>query len=71
MISNLDGSLGPRRYFLSVANERTFLHGAPAHLKVPGVSLIWKALLTSKLPMFLSRSHEINGACEKTVFKPF
>ena len=32
MISDLDGSLGSR-YFLNVANERTVLHRARAHLK--------------------------------------
>ena len=41
------------------------LHRARAHLKVPGCSLLWKALLTKKLPMFLSRLNEINGGCEK------
>ena len=41
------------------------LHRARAHLKVPGCSLVWNALLTKKLPMFLSRLNEINGGCEK------
>ena len=36
------------------------LHRARAHLKVPGCSLVWKALLTKKLPVFLSRLNEIN-----------
>ena len=41
------------------------LHRARAHLKVPGCSLVWNALLTKKkLPMFLSRLNEINGGCE-------
>ena len=31
------------------------LHRARAHIKVPGWSLVWNALLTKKLPMFLSR----------------
>ena len=41
------------------------LHRVRAHLKVPGCSLVWNALLTKKLPMFLSRLNEINGGCEK------
>ena len=40
------------------------LHRARAHVKVPGCSLVWNALLTKKLPMFLSRLNEINGGCE-------
>ena len=36
-----------------------------AHLKVPGCSLILSALLTKKLPTFLSRLNEISGGCEK------
>ena len=38
---------------------------ARTHLKVPGRSLVWNALLTKKLPMFLSCLNEINGGCEK------
>ena len=38
---------------------------ACAHLKVPGRSLVWNALLTKKVPVFLSRLNEINGGCEK------
>ena len=38
---------------------------ARAHLKVPVRSLVWQALLTKKLPMFLSHLNEINGSCEK------
>ena len=49
MISDLNGSLGPRQ-FLAVANERT---------------CFWNALLTKKLLMFLSRLNEINGGCQK------
>ena len=41
------------------------LHRVRAHLKVPGCSLVWNALLTKKLPMFLSRLNEISGGCEK------
>ena len=41
------------------------LHRARAPEKVPGLSLVWNALLTKKLPMFLSRLNEINGGCEK------
>ena len=36
-----------------------------AHLKVPGCSLVLSALLTKKLPTFLSRLNEISGGCEK------
>ena len=41
------------------------LHRALAHLKVPAWLLVWNALLTRKLPMFLSRLNEISGGCEK------
>ena len=42
------------------------LHRARAHLKVPAWLLVWNALLTRKLPMFLSRRlNEISGGCEK------
>ena len=41
------------------------LHRARADLKVPGWSLVWKAPLTKKLPMFLSRLNEISRGCEK------
>ena len=41
------------------------LHRARARLKVPGCSLVLNALLTKKLPMFLSRLNEINGGFEK------
>ena len=41
------------------------LHGERAHLKVPGCSLVLSALLTKKLPTFLSLLNEISGRCEK------
>ena len=41
------------------------LHRARAHLKVPAWLLVWNALLTKKLPMFLSRLNEIRGGYEK------
>ena len=41
------------------------LHRARAHLNVPGCSLVLNALLTKKLPIFLSRLNEINGSREK------
>ena len=41
------------------------LHRARAHIKLPCFSLVWKVLLTKKLPKFLSRLNEINGGCEK------
>ena len=36
-----------------------------AHLNVPGLSDVWNAFLTRKLPMFLSRLNEINRDCVK------
>ena len=66
MISDLNRSLGSRQ-FLNVANERTCFASCACAFKnkVPGCSLVWKALLTKKLPMFLSRLNEISGGCEK------
>ena len=40
------------------------LHRAHAHLKVAGSSFVWNALLTKKLPLFLSCLNEINGGCK-------
>ena len=56
--------LGPDN-FSTLQMKGHVLHRAHAHLKVPGCSLVWKALLTKQLPMFLSRLNEINGGCEK------
>ena len=56
--------LGPDN-FSTLQMKRHVLRRARAHLKVPGCSLVWNALLTKKLPMFLSRLNEINGGCEK------
>ena len=36
-----------------------------AHLEVPGCSLVFSALLTKKLPTFLSRLTEISGGFEE------
>ena len=55
--------LGPDNF--STLQIKNVLHRARAHLKVPGCSLVWNALLTKKLPLFLSRLNEINGGCEK------
>ena len=41
------------------------LHREHAHLKVPGCSLVLSALLTKKLPTFLSRLNETSGGCGK------
>ena len=41
------------------------MHRERAHLKVPGFSIVLNALLTIKLPTFLSRLNEISGGCEK------
>ena len=56
--------LGPDN-FSTLQMKEHVLHRARAHLKVPGYSLVWNALLTKKLPMLLSRLNEINGDCEK------
>ena len=47
--------------------KRHVLPRERAHLKVPGCSLVLSALLTKKLPTFLSRLNEISlsGGCEK------
>ena len=34
-------------------------------VQVPGCSLVLSALLTKKLPTFLSRLYEMSGGCEK------
>ena len=39
------------------------LHRKRTHLKLPGCSLVLSALLTKKLPMFLSRLNQISGSC--------
>ena len=56
--------LGPDN-FSTLQMKGHVLHRARAHLKVPGCSLVLNALLTKKLPMFLSRLNEINGGSEK------
>ena len=56
--------LGPDN-FSTLQKKGHVLHSARAHLKVTGCSIVWNALLTKKLPMFLSRLNEINGGCEK------
>ena len=53
--------LGP----LVLTMKRQVLHRERAHLKVPGCSLVLNALLTKKLPTFLSHLNEISGGCEK------
>ena len=56
--------LGPDN-FPTLQVKGHVLHRARAHLKVLDCSLVGNALLTQKLPMFLSRLNEINGGCEK------
>ena len=56
--------LGPD-ILLVLTMKRQVLHRERAHLKVPGCSLVLSALLTKKLPTFLSRLNEISGGCEK------
>ena len=60
MISDLNGSLWSRQ-FLNVANKRTRFASCACAFK----SSVWNALLTKRLPMFLSRLNEISGGCEK------
>ena len=64
-VTLIDG-LGPDNFW-TLQMKRHVLHRARAHFKVPGCSLIFKAPLTKKLPMFLSRLNEINGGCEKNL----
>ena len=49
--------LGPDN-FSTLEMKGHVLHRVRAHLKVPGCSLVLNALLTKKLPMFLSRLNE-------------
>ena len=56
--------LGPEN-FSTLQMKGHVWHRACAHLKVPGWLLVWNAILTETLPMFLSRLNEINGGCEK------
>ena len=58
--------LGPD-ILLVLTMKRQVLHRERAHLKVPGCSLVLNALLTTKLPTFLSRLNEISGGCEKKI----
>ena len=46
-------------------NKGQVFHCERAHLKVPGCSIVLSALLTKKLPTFLSLLNEISGGCEK------
>ena len=65
MIRDLNGSLWSRQ-FLNVADERTcFISCACTFKSTKLFILVRNALLTKKLPMFLSRLNEINGGCEK------
>ena len=56
--------LGPDN-FSTLQMKRHVLHRVRGHLKVPGWSFVWNALLTKKLPMFLSRLNGISGGCER------
>ena len=60
----LTDRLGPD-ILLVLTMKGQVLHREWAHLKVPGCSLVLSALLTKKLPTFLSRLNEISGGCEK------
>ena len=54
----LTDRLGPD-ILLVLRMKRQVLHCERAHLKVQGCSLVLSALLTKKLPTFLSRLNEI------------
>ena len=58
----LTDRLGPD-ILLVLTMKRQVLHRE--HFKVPGCLLVLSALLTKKLPTFLSRLNEISGGCEK------
>ena len=60
----LTDRLGPD-ILLVLTMKRQVLHRERAHLKVPGCSLVLSALLTKKLPTFLSRLNEISGGLSK------
>ena len=49
--------------------KKHVLHRACAHLKVRGSSLVLNALLTKRLPMFLSRLNEINERVAKSLYR--
>ena len=66
----LTDRLGPD-ILLVLTMKRQVLHRERAHLKVPGCSLVLSALLTKKLPTFLSRLNEISGGCEKILEQKF
>ena len=61
----LTDRLGPD-ILLVIRVKGQALHRNGVHLqRVPGCSLVLSALLTKKLPTFLSRLNEISGGCEK------
>ena len=49
--------------------KRQVLHRVRVHLKVPGWLSYLNALLTRKLPMFLSRLNKISGGRENVKFR--
>ena len=61
----LTDRLGQDILLVLTMKRQVFHHEQRAHLKVPGCSLVLSALLTKKLPTFLSRLNEISGGCEK------
>ena len=66
----LTDRLGPD-ILLVLTMKRQVLHRERAHLKVPGCSLVLSALLTKKLPTFLSRLNEISGGSPPTQHHSF
>ena len=52
-MSDLEGAL-ESRYFSTVRMKWHVLHCARAHIKVPGRSIAWNALLTKIFPIFVS-----------------
>ena len=63
MISDLNGSLGSRQFY--VTNERTSFASCACAFKSSRLITRLESLLTKKLPMFLSRLNEISGGCER------
>ena len=60
----LTDRLGPD-ILLVLTMKRQVLLCERAHLKLPGCLLVLSALLTKKLPTFLSRLNEISGGFKK------
>ena len=67
MVSDFNGSIGS--WILTVLEIKAqVLHRVRLHVKVPGWLLNLNALLTKKLPMFLSRLNKMIGGRENICF---